>query len=61
VAGVLLVAGGLQALQSASIAAGLPLSVILLLMMYGLAKTLREDMRASTAAAITRPEPRPGG
>lgn len=47
VAGVLLVAGGLQALQSASIAAGVPLSVILLLMMYGLVKTLREDEGAS--------------
>jgi choline/glycine/proline betaine transport protein len=43
VAGVLLLAGGLQALQSASIAAGVPLSVILLFMMYGLVKTLRED------------------
>jgi choline-glycine betaine transporter len=30
-------------LQSASIAAGVPLSVILLFMMYGLVKTLHQD------------------
>ena len=48
VAGVLILAGGLQALQSASIAAGVPLSVILLFMIYGLLKALRED----TAAAV---------
>jgi choline/glycine/proline betaine transport protein len=49
VAGVLLLAGGLQALQSASIAAGVPLSVILLFMMYGLVKTLREDYESARA------------
>ncbi len=43
VAGVLLLAGGLGALQTASIVAGLPIAVILLLMAYGLAKTLHED------------------
>lgn len=51
VAGVLLLAGGLQALQSASIAAGVPLSVILLYMMYGLVKTLPEDYRSGAAVA----------
>ncbi|MCY4447202.1 MAG: BCCT family transporter [Rhodobacteraceae bacterium] len=43
VAAVLLLAGGLAALQSASIAAGLPISVIILFMMYGLIKSLREE------------------
>jgi choline/glycine/proline betaine transport protein len=52
VAGALLLAGGLQALQSASIAAGVPLSVILLFMIYGLLKALRED---TGATVIDRP------
>ncbi|MCP4316502.1 MAG: BCCT family transporter [Hyphomicrobiales bacterium] len=43
VAGVLLLAGGLSALQTASIVAGLPIAVMLLMMAYGLAKTLHED------------------
>ena len=43
VAGVLILAGGLSALQTASIVAGLPIAVILLLMGYGMAKTLHED------------------
>ena len=43
VAGILMLAGGLGALQTASIVAGLPIAVILLLMGYGMAKTLRED------------------
>jgi choline/glycine/proline betaine transport protein len=55
VAGVLLLAGGLQALQSASIAAGVPLTVILLFMMYGLAKTLREDYLGAPVIASGRP------
>jgi choline/glycine/proline betaine transport protein len=55
VAGVLLLAGGLQALQSASIAAGVPLTVILLFMMYGLAKTLREDYSGAPVIASGRP------
>ena len=38
VAAVLLVAGGLQALQTAAIAAALPVSVIMLFMTYGLVK-----------------------
>jgi choline/glycine/proline betaine transport protein len=46
VAGVLLLAGGLSALQTASIVAGLPIAVMLLLMGYGLAKTLNEDFPA---------------
>ncbi len=43
VAGVLLLAGGLSALQTASIVAGLPIAVMLLSMGYDMAKTLRED------------------
>ena len=43
VAGILMLAGGLGALQTASIVAGLPIAVILILMGYGLAKTLNED------------------
>lgn len=43
VAGVLMLAGGLSALQTASIVAGLPIAVILLLMGYGMIKTLNED------------------
>ncbi len=43
VAGVLMLAGGLSALQTASIVAGLPIAVILLLMIYGTVKSLHED------------------
>ncbi len=43
VAAVLLLAGGLTALQTASIAAALPVSVILLLMAFGVVKSLHED------------------
>ena len=43
VAGVLMLAGGLSALQTASIVAGLPIAVILLLMLYGIVVTLKED------------------
>lgn len=43
VAGVLLLAGGLSALQTASIVAGLPIALMLLLMTYGMAKTLHDD------------------
>jgi len=43
VAGVLMLAGGLTALQTASIVAGLPIAIILLLMAYGMVRTLNED------------------
>ena len=43
VAGVLMLAGGLNALQTASIVAGLPIAVILLCMIYGTVKALHED------------------
>jgi choline/glycine/proline betaine transport protein len=43
VAAVLLFAGGLQTLQTASIAAALPFSVVLLLATYGLGKSLYQE------------------
>ena len=46
VAAVLLLAGGLTALQTASIAAALPVSVIMLLMTWGIVKSLHEDSSA---------------
>lgn len=46
VAGVLMLAGGLSALQTASIVAGLPIAIALLMMGYGMAKTLHEDFPA---------------
>ena len=43
VAAVLLVGGGLEALQTATIVTGLPFAVILLIMCYSLYKGLKED------------------
>ena len=51
VAAVLLLAGGLKALQTASIAAALPISVIMVFMAYGLLKSLSEDSSAVPAPA----------
>lgn len=42
-----MVADGLSALQTASIVAGLPIAIILLMMGYGMAKTLEEDFPAA--------------
>ena len=53
VAATLLFAGGLKALQTASIAAALPVSIIMVLMTWGLFKALAED----TAIAKTPPAP----
>ena len=55
VAGVLLLAGGLKALQTASIAAALPISIIMLFMTYGLIKSLSEDSSAVSAEAEAQP------
>ena len=52
VAAVLLVAGGLQALQTASIAAALPISVIMIFMAYGLVKSLSEDSSAVSEGGL---------
>ena len=57
VAGVLLWAGGLAALQTASIAAALPISVIMLFMTYGLIKSLSEDSSAVPAEGEAEPAP----
>ncbi len=50
VAGVLMLAGGLTALQTASIVAGLPIAIALLIMAYGIAKALHEDFPAPDVA-----------
>ena len=47
VAAVLLVAGGLGALRTASIAAALPVSIVLLAMTFGVIKSLTEDSSAA--------------
>ncbi|MEM7253125.1 MAG: BCCT family transporter [Pseudomonadota bacterium] len=49
VAAVLLIAGGLKALQTASIAAALPVSIVMLLMTWGIVKSLKEDSSAVPA------------
>jgi choline/glycine/proline betaine transport protein len=46
VAAALLLAGGLTALQTASIAAALPISIVILLMTYSVVKSLHEDSSA---------------
>ncbi len=51
VAAVLLLAGGLQALQTASIAAALPVSLVLLFMMYGLLRSLAEEPAAGPSGS----------
>jgi len=45
VAAVLLVGGGLQALQTATIVTGLPFALILMVMCYSLHKGLKEDLK----------------
>ncbi|TRO65476.1 BCCT family transporter [Christiangramia sabulilitoris] len=45
VAAVLLIGGGLQALQTATIVTGLPFAIILLVMCYSLYKGLNEDLK----------------
>ena len=49
VAAALLLAGGLRALQTASIAAALPISLVMVFMAYGLFKSLNEDSSAVPA------------
>ncbi|MCB0099613.1 MAG: BCCT family transporter, partial [Caldilineaceae bacterium] len=44
VAAVLLIGGGLSALQTASIATGLPFAIVLLLMIYSLGKGFGEEL-----------------
>ncbi|MEM7070619.1 MAG: BCCT family transporter [Pseudomonadota bacterium] len=56
VAAVLLLAGGLKALQTASIAAALPVSIIMLLMAYGIIKSLNEDSSAVAGPSKSKPK-----
>ena len=55
VAGTLLLAGGLPAVQMAAVIAGLPLAVVMLLMCYGIWKALREETLLHRSALL------PGG
>lgn len=48
VAAVLLFAGGLKALQTASIIAALPFSIVLILAIYGLLKSLKAEVSAAS-------------
>jgi len=57
VAAVLLLAGGLAALQTAAIAAALPVSVIMLLMTLGVVKSLATDSSAVPADSVATPAP----
>lgn len=58
VAAVLLGAGGLIALQTASLIAGLPLSVVLLLMCYALLRALQqEQLPARAPDTVQAPDP----
>lgn len=60
VAAVLLLAGGLKALQTASIVAALPFSFVAILATYGFFKALREDVaQADMVARIQRAETQP--
>jgi choline/glycine/proline betaine transport protein len=54
IAGTLLSAGGLAALQSATIAAALPFSLIMLVMIFGLVKGLRDEPQAPREGVRTR-------
>ncbi|MFW6092646.1 MAG: BCCT family transporter [Pseudomonadota bacterium] len=45
VAGVLLYAGGLQALRTASLTTGIPIAVFLMVALYGLFRALRREAR----------------
>lgn len=56
IAGALLYAGGLQTIQTASIIAGLPIAVFIMLMVISLYRTLR---REPMAAAMLPPQARP--
>jgi len=61
VAAVLLLAGGLKALQTAALASALPFAVVMLFICYGLMRALQTEARDSTLdlsiAADTLPEP----
>jgi choline/glycine/proline betaine transport protein len=56
VAAVLLLAGGLSALQTAAIAAALPISVLVVMMAWGVIKSLMEDPAAVTSSPDEAPD-----
>ncbi len=56
VAAVLLFAGGLAALQTAAIAAALPISVLVVMMAWGVIKSLMEDPSAAKSGADVSPD-----
>ncbi len=59
-AAILLLAGGLKALQTASITAALPFSLVMVVMMWGLVKALRQEYAqrvVTPLAAVPNPEP----
>ena len=56
VAAVLLLAGGLSALQTAAIAAALPISVLVVLMAWGVIKSLMEDSTAVAENGVLAPD-----
>lgn len=55
VAAVLLLAGGLAALQTGAIASAFPLTLILLVICYGLFKALREDVQRQRGLQVGAP------
>jgi choline/glycine/proline betaine transport protein len=55
-AGALLMGGGLAALQSASIATGLPFTIVLLIMCYSLYRGLQEEYYHATIIEKIKPE-----
>ena len=55
-AAVLLVGGGLVALQSASIATGVPFTIVLLIMCYSLRRGLKEELYHATIIEKLKPE-----
>ncbi|MXO65209.1 BCCT family transporter [Altericroceibacterium endophyticum] len=60
VAAVLLLAGGLQALQTAAIASALPFTVILIFIAYGLFRALRMETQGSSTDLMVAIAPPPG-
>ena len=56
VAAVLLLGGGLQALQTASIATGLPFALVLLVMCYSLYKGLNQELEMLESSTRLRAE-----
>ncbi|SIS69390.1 BCCT family transporter [Neptunomonas antarctica] len=56
VAAALLITGGLSALQTANMAAALPLSIVIIIMTLGVLKSLIQDSRAVTEIDMTEKE-----